>query len=231
MPSIAENLAQVRARIATAACRSGRAAASVRLIAVSKTHPAAAVAEAFAAGQVDFGENRVQEALEKIPHAPPGAVWHLVGHLQGNKSRLVPGAFRMVHSLDSVRLAEALDRHAQAAACTVAVLLQANLSGEASKSGVTDAAALEGLLAAALRCKGLKPVGLMTIPDPAGGEARTRAAFARLRELLERLRSACGAGAEFRELSMGMSQDFEWAIEEGATLVRVGTAIFGARAA
>jgi len=230
MPSIAENLAQVRSRIAAAARRSGRAATAVRLIAVSKTHPATAVAEAFAAGQVDFGENRVQEALEKILQAPPGAVWHLVGHLQSNKARLVPRAFRMVHSLDSVPLAEALDRHAQAAACTVAVLLQANLSGEASKSGVADAADLEPLLAAVLRCQRLRPVGLMTIPDPAGGEAGTRAAFARLRELLEPLRKACGAGADFCELSMGMSQDFEWAIEEGATYVRVGTAIFGARA-
>ena len=231
MPSIAENLTQVRSRIAASAGRAGRAADSVRLIAVSKTHPAAAVAEAFAAGQVEFGENSVQEALDKIPHAPPGAIWHLVGHLQGNKARFVPGAFSLVHSLDSVRLAEALNHHAEAAGRTVAVLLQANLSGETSKSGVTDPAALEPLLAAALRCPRLKPVGLMTIPDPAAGEASTRAAFARLRELLGRLRDSCGAGADFRELSMGMSQDFEWAIEEGATLVRVGTAIFGARGA
>jgi len=231
MPSIAENLAQVRSRIAAAAGRSGRAADSVRLIAVSKTHPATAVAEACAAGQVEFGENRVQEALEKIPQSPPGAIWHLVGHLQSNKARFVPGAFRMVHSLDSVRLAEALARHAEAAGRTVEVLLQANLSGEASKSGVPDGAALEPLLAATLRCPRLKPVGLMTIPDPAGGEGRTRAAFARLRELLGRLRDSCGAGADFRELSMGMSQDYEWAIEEGATLVRVGTAIFGVRSA
>jgi PLP dependent protein len=230
MPSIAENLALVRDRIATAARRSGRAPDSVRLIAVSKTQPPAAIAEAFAAGQRDFGENRVQEALAKQPDAPAGATWHLIGHLQSNKAKLVPGAFAVVHSVDTGKLAAALDRHAQPSQPTD-VLLQANLSGEASKSGVNDAASLEPLLLETLRCRGLRAVGLMTIPDPEYTEVQTRDVFARLRESLARLRAATGAGDAFRELSMGMSHDYEWAIEEGATLVRVGTAIFGARRA
>jgi hypothetical protein len=230
MPTIAENLTRVRARIAEAARRSGRPASAVRLIAVSKTQPAAAVAEAFAAGQREFGENRVQEALEKVPHCPPGIAWHFIGHVQSNKAKLLPGVFRCVHALDSIRVAEALSRHVPPDAPPLAVLVQANLTGEASKSGVRDADALAPLVTAVLRCPGLTPAGLMTIPDPAFDEAQTRAVYARLRELLERLRAACGAPDSFRELSMGMSHDFEWAIAEGATLVRVGTAIFGARA-
>lgn len=234
MPSIAENLAVVRERIDQAARRSDRPASSVRLIAVSKTQPASAVSEAFAAGQRDFGENRVQEALEKMRDTPAEVQWHLIGHLQSNKAKFVPGAFVQVHTVDSARLAMALDRHARAGgmqrvARPLDVLLQANLTGESSKSGVQEDAGLEGLLTATLACPSLRPVGLMTIPDPAYDERATRNVFARLRELLERLRSACGAGIAFRELSMGMSHDFEWAIAEGATLVRVGTAIFGAR--
>jgi pyridoxal phosphate enzyme (YggS family) len=231
MPSIAENLARVRGRVADAVRRSGRPADAVRLVAVSKTHSAAAVAEAFAAGQREFGENRVQEALGKMPQCPEGAVWHLVGHLQSNKAKLVPGAFALVHSVDSLRLAETLNRHAQAAGYTVNVLIQVNLTGEASKSGVHEAAEVEPLVTGVMASPALRPLGLMTIPDPSYDEVRTRAVFARMRELLERLRSACGAGPTFCELSMGMSQDFEWAIEEGATLVRVGTAIFGSRPA
>jgi len=235
MPSIAPStiaarLADVRARIAEAARRSGRPASAVRLIAVSKTHPASAVAEAYAAGQREFGENRVQEALEKMPASPPDVIWHLIGHLQSNKAKLVPGAFRVVHTVDSIKLAQTLDRHAQAAGASVEVLLQANLTGEATKSGVADAAALAPLLAAVLACPALKATGLMTIPDPAYDERRTRQVFARMNELLERLRTACAPGPAFCELSLGMSHDFEWAVEEGATLVRVGTAIFGARA-
>jgi uncharacterized pyridoxal phosphate-containing UPF0001 family protein len=140
----------------------------------------------------------------------------------------------MVHAVDSGRLALALDRYARAGGVqTVArpldVLLQANITGEATKSGAQSEEALEPLLGAVLGCPSLRPVGLMTIPDPAYGELATRAVFSRLRETLERLRSVCGAGPAFRELSMGMSHDFEWAIAEGATLVRVGTAIFGSR--
>lgn len=231
MPTIADNLALVRDRIAAAARRSGRAASSVRLVAVSKNQPVAAIAQACAAGQRDFGENRVQEALAKLPDAPPGIVWHMIGHVQNNKAKQVPGLFQFVHSVDSVRLLETLDRHAQAAGRTVDVLLQANLSGESTKAGVQDLAALEPLLAAALTCRALRPVGLMTIPDPACGEAQTRAVFRRLRESLERLQAACGAGPAFCELSMGMSHDYEWAIAEGATLVRIGTAVFGPRPA
>jgi PLP dependent protein len=229
MPSIAENLAQIHDQIAGAARKSSRAPSAVRLIAVSKTHPASAVAEAYAAGQREFGENRIQEALAKQPDCPAGAAWHLIGHLQSNKARLVPSTFQAVHSIDSLRVAEALSRHVVAGASPLQVLLQVNLSGEATKSGTQDRAVLEALALAVKGLPGLDLSGLMTIPDPAYSEAQTRRVFTRLHESLEHLRSACGLGSGFRELSMGMSHDFGWAIEEGATLVRVGTAIFGPR--
>ncbi|HUJ73483.1 MAG TPA: YggS family pyridoxal phosphate-dependent enzyme [bacterium] len=219
----------MRQRIADAARRGGRDPGSVRLIAVSKTQPAAAVLEAHQAGQVDFGENRVQEALDKMAGLPATLAWHLIGHLQTNKARLVPGAFACVHSLDSERLARELERHAAARGLRVPVLLQINLSGEASKSGLASPEEARVLLAQLHDLPHLQPIGLMTIPDPAFDEPRTRALFARLRELLEALRRQEGIGPEFRELSMGMSHDYAWAIEEGATLVRVGSAIFGPR--
>jgi PLP dependent protein len=229
--SIAENLAAVRERIAEAARRAGRAPEAVRLLAVSKTRPAAAVLEAYGAGQRLFGENRVQEALAKMEQTGPGPEWHLIGHLQGNKAKLVPGRFAALHSLDSEALASALQRHALAAGAMLPVLIQLNWEHEASKSGIGDEAALRRLVEhVRAACPSLALTGLMTIPPPELSEAETRASFAHVRTLHAGLQAEFGLGAAFCELSMGMSHDFEWAIAEGATLVRVGTAIFGARA-
>lgn len=228
-PSIAENLAAVRRRMAEAARRAGRPPESVTLIAVSKGQPAPAVREALAAGQRVFGENRVQEALAKIAAVGPGPEWHLIGHVQTNKARHVPGAFQMVHSVDSARLAQALERHVPPGAPPLRVLLQLNLHREPTKSGAQDWEALCALLEAVMRLPRLAAKGVMTIPDPALTESQTRAHFAAVRGMLERLQRQYAPGPGFRELSMGMSHDFEWAIEEGATLVRVGTAIFGPR--
>lgn len=228
-PDIAANLAQVRERISAAAVRAGRNPQAVRLVAVSKTKPADAVRQALAAGQVLFGENRVQEALEKIDEIGSGPQWHLIGHLQSNKARFVPGRFAMVESVDSARLAQQLDRHAAAADLILNILLQLNWQGESSKAGVLDESELQALLEAVLACGNLRVCGLMTIPDPALDEQGTRGVYAEMRNQLERLASSLKPGPQFRELSMGMSHDYELAIEEGATLVRVGTAIFGAR--
>ncbi len=228
-PSIAENLAAVRLRMADAARRAGRAADAVMLVAVSKTQPPEAVRAALAAGQRVFGENRVQEALAKIEAVGPGPAWHLIGHLQTNKAKLVPGRFACVQSVDSERLAQALDAHARGLPQPLPVLLQLNLTREPTKAGVGDWDALARLLGTVRQCSGLSAAGLMTIPDPALPESETRAHFAQVRDLLERAQRECAPGPRFRELSMGMSHDFEWAIAEGATLVRVGTAIFGQR--
>ena len=227
--SIADNLAAVRHRIAEAARRSGRPAESVTLVAVSKTHPAEAVREALAAGQRVFGENRVQEAVAKIESVGAGAEWHLIGHLQTNKAKQVPGNFAVVHSVDSERLAQALHSHCPPGAQPLKVLLQLNLHREATKSGMRDEEEARRLLEAIGKMPGLTPVGLMTIPDPGLPEGETRKHFAEVRGMLGRLQQAVSPGPAFGELSMGMSHDFEWAIEEGATLVRVGTAIFGQR--
>ncbi|MBI3992789.1 MAG: YggS family pyridoxal phosphate-dependent enzyme [Candidatus Lambdaproteobacteria bacterium] len=228
-PAIAENLAAVRATIAEAARRSGRRAEDVRLIAVSKTKPLADILAAWRAGQQDFGENRVQEALGKMDQAPPELRWHLIGHLQSNKARLVPGRFAVVQSVDSERLAQALARHAEAAGVRQPIMVQLNWSGEDTKSGVTDLDALRVLVAAIAGLPALALTGLMTIPDPACSEAQTRAHYAQVRAALATLQREFALGPDFRELSMGMSHDYAWAIEEGATVVRVGTAIFGAR--
>ena len=226
---IAGNLATVRVKVAEAARRSGRCEEDVRLIAVSKTKPLEDILAAWRAGQQDFGENRVQEALDKIAQAPPELRWHLIGHLQSNKARLVPGRFAMVQSVDSERLAQALARHAEAAGLRQPMMVQLNWSGEGTKAGVTDMAALRALVAVIAGLPALALTGLMTIPDPAYSEAQTRAHYAQVREALAALQREFALGPDFRELSMGMSHDYVWAIEEGATVVRVGTAIFGAR--
>jgi len=227
--SIAENLASVRHRMAEAERRSGRPAGAVALVAVSKTQPPPAVREAMAAGQRVFGENRVQEALAKIEAVGAGAEWHLIGHLQTNKAKLVPGRFQAVQTVDSVKLARALGEQAAAQGAALDVMLQLNWTREASKSGIQEWGALREVLECLRGTPALRCTGLMTIPDPAYDERRTREHFALVRELLERLRREAEAGPAFKDLSMGMSHDFEWAIEEGATIVRIGTAIFGAR--
>jgi pyridoxal phosphate enzyme (YggS family) len=227
---IAERVAAVRERIARAADRARRSPADVRLVAVSKTQPVEAVREAFAAGVRDFGENRVQEAEPKIAASADlvaaGARWHLVGHLQSNKARRSAGLFELVQSIDSLDIAERLARVGEETGRTVRGLVEVDLAGEASKFGLPEAellAALESLRGRA----GLRLEGLMVLPPPLDDLEAVRPYFRRLRELRDRAlgERLLAAG----ELSMGMSHDFEAAIEEGATLVRVGTAIFGER--
>ena len=227
---IAERVAAVRERIARAAERARRPASEVRLVAVSKTHPVAAVREAFAAGVRDFGENRVQEAEPKIAESgdlvAQGARWHLVGHLQSNKARRAAALFGLVQSIDSLELAERLARAGAESGQTLRGLLEVDLAGEASKFGLPEPQLFEALRA--LRGQaGLRLEGLMVLPPLQDDVQAVRPYFRRLRELRDR---ALGEGLlAAGELSMGMSHDFEAAVEEGATLVRVGTAIFGER--
>ncbi len=219
-------LEDVRRRIASACSRAGRDAASVALVAVSKTFPAERVRELLACGHDLFGENRVQEALEKIPLVGAGARWHLVGHLQGNKARHAVGAFELIHSVDGLDLARELARRAAARGTVQPVLVQVNLSREATKSGAGEDAALP-LLEAAAALPDLEVRGLMTIPPPVEDPEASRPWFALLRELRDRAETRLGR--KLPELSMGMSDDFEVAVEEGATIVRIGRALFGAR--
>ncbi len=227
---IAERVAAVRERIARAAERASRAPGEVRLVAVSKTHPAEAVRAAFAAGVRDFGENRVQEAEPKIAAtadlAPSGLRWHLVGHLQSNKARRAGTLFEVVQSVDSLDLALRLARVGTETGRAVRALVQVDLAGEAAKFGMPEAELMPTL--EALRGKeGLRIEGLMVLPPWSEDPERTRPYFHRLRSHRDR---ALAAGLlEGRELSMGMSHDLEAAVEEGATIVRVGTAIFGER--
>lgn len=227
--SITANLAVVKSRIERAAKRGGVDPADVRLIAVSKTKPASAVLEAYRAGQRLFGENRVQEALGKMAETGPGPEWHLIGHLQTNKARLVTQGFAMVHAVDSDRIAKALEEQAAKKGTTLKVLIQVNWQAEDTKTGVTDAPQLLRLTEIVRGCIHLELKGLMTIPRAGMNETETRGLYATIRRLHADVKSRFALGEGFRELSMGMSHDFEWAVEEGATLVRVGTAIFGAR--
>ncbi len=221
---IAERLGAVRDRIADAARRAHRGPESVRLVLASKTQPPEALRAAFAAGARDFGENYVQEAAAKRDALADlrELRWHLIGHLQTNKARAAAALFDLIHSLDSARLADALARARPSP--QVRVLVEVNLGGEASKTGVAPADA-ERLIEAA-RVK-VEIAGLMTIPPPAESAERARPYFVRLRELRDRL--AASTGLALSELSMGMTDDFEVAIEEGATMVRIGRAVFGER--
>lgn len=227
MTGVAVRLQLVRDRIAAACARAGRDPGSVRLVAVSKTVPVAGVAEALAAGQTLFGENRVQEALAKMSEAGPEATWHLVGHLQKNKARHAAGAFELIHGLDDSELALELDRRAAVRSLTQPVLVQANLSGEATKRG-SDEDGLMPLLTAVAGLPHLELRGLMIIPPPVDDPELSRPWFRRLKDLRDRAASILAQ--PLPELSMGMTDDFEVAIEEGATLVRIGRAIFGERA-
>jgi pyridoxal phosphate enzyme (YggS family) len=224
---VSRRLQQVRSRMAAACARARRDPGSVRLVAVSKTVPAAVVADAMASGQIVFGENRVQEALAKIDAVGPGAAWHLVGHLQKNKARLAAGVFELIHGIDDRELADELDRRAAARSATQPVLVQANLAGESTKRGAGEDG-LMPLLEAVAGLRHLDLRGLMIIPPPVSDPELARPWFRRLRELRDR--AASRLARPLPELSMGMTDDFEVAIEEGATLVRVGRAIFGERA-
>ena len=235
MGAVADNLRAVLARIEAAALRAGRDPKSVRLVAVSKTVPPERILEAVEAGAYILGENRVQEALPK-QSALAGllertgsarrAEWHLIGTLQKNKARHAVGAFSLIHSVDGADLAREIDRRAAMMGIVQDVLLEVNVAGEATKHGVPP----EEALSLAKEMAGLANVrltGLMCIPPFTEDPESSRPHFARLRGLLSEINEA---GIEMRELSMGMTQDYEAAVEEGATLVRVGTAIFGHRA-
>jgi PLP dependent protein len=226
---IKENLARVRAAVAEAAARAGRRPEAVRLIAVSKTFDAAAVQQAVDAGALDLGENRVQEAAGKVGLVKAaGLRWHLIGHLQSNKARLAVKTFDIIHTVDSVELAERLDRICGEERRRLDVLVQVDLGHEATKTGA-DETDVPAIVAALDRAEHLSLKGLMTLPPLSEDAERARPFFRRLREILDELNGRRPAGRRLAELSMGMSHDFPVAIEEGATMVRVGTAIFGAR--
>jgi pyridoxal phosphate enzyme (YggS family) len=215
--------------MAEAAVRSGRPPAAIRLVAVSKTFPVDAVRAAFNAGQIDFGENRVQEGLQKIGQSTDMAVqWHLIGHLQSNKARKAAEQFATIQSLDSVELLERLDAAAAAAGRTPELLVQVDLAREATKHGA-PLESVPAILEAAKNCRAARVRGLMLLPPWTENPQEARPWFRRLREVRDQL-AATGVQPEMlTELSMGMSHDFEVAIEEGATIIRVGTAIFGER--
>jgi hypothetical protein len=226
---IALRLADIRRRMAGAAERAGRGSDDVRLVAVSKTYSVDDVRAAAAAGQRDFGENRVQEALQKIGAIPDLPVrWHLIGHLQSNKARKAAVRFSCIHSIDRVEILEAVDRAAAEAGASPEILVQVDLAGEVTKHGAT-LDAVRGVVARAVQCRAVRLAGLMLLPPWLDDAEAVRPYFRSLRDLRDRL---CAGGVPahmLRELSMGMSHDFEVAIEEGSTLVRVGTAIFGTR--
>jgi pyridoxal phosphate enzyme (YggS family) len=229
---IAERVAAVRQRVVRAAERASRSPEEITLVAVSKTWPAEAVRTAFAAGVRHFGENRVQEAGEKITALrdlqASGLRWHLVGHLQSNKARKAASLFDVIQSVHSVELAERLARAGAETGRTLHVLVQVDLASEAGKSGLAEGA-LEDALRKMHGLEGLRVDGLMVLPPYLDDAEEVRPYFARLRELRDRAAEA--DLLDGNELSMGMSHDFEAAVEEGATIVRVGTAIFGKRSA
>ncbi len=224
---IRENIERVRERMDAACRRAGRRVDEVKLIAVSKTVQAERIREAYEAGLREFGENRVQEAVSKQPAlADLDITWHLIGHLQSNKAKLARELFHWIHSVDSVHLARRLDQAVAGRARPLRVLLQVNLGGEESKSGVGESD-LAGLAAEVSQLRSLEIGGLMAIPPFCENPQDARPYFSRLRQLAG-IFAALNA-PRVTELSMGMSHDFEAAIEEGATMIRVGTAIFGAR--
>ena len=226
MNSVSQNLERVREQIAQAAAKAGRIVEDVELVAITKTHPAEKAREAIEAGQTLFGESRVQEARAKIPELPSNLRWHFVGHLQKNKIRHALPLFEMIHSVHSLSLAQDINRVANEEGLHPRVLLEVNMAGEGSKFGFSSER-LRDEMEELLALPRLSILGLMTIPPLAEEAEESRKYFVQLRELRDRLQT------EFRvdlaQLSMGMTQDFPVAIEEGATLVRVGTAIFGER--
>ncbi|MDE1043925.1 MAG: YggS family pyridoxal phosphate-dependent enzyme [Nitrospinaceae bacterium] len=224
---IAENLVEVRERISRAIQKSGREPDSARLITVSKQISVDRIEEARAAGAVVFGENKIQEAIPKIEQmGAEGIFWHFIGHLQKNKIKFLDERFDLIHSVDSFELAEKIAKHYHSENRVQRILLQVNVSGEAAKFGM-EPKELEKQMAEFFQLQGIQVEGLMTIPPFDSDPENSRRHFSRLRELREQYEKQ--NGLPLNELSMGMSNDFEVAVEEGATLVRVGTAIFGPR--
>jgi PLP dependent protein len=227
--AVGSNLQSVRSRIDAAARRAGRDPSDIRLIAVSKTFSADHVRAAWAAGQRDFGENKVQEALQKVGETSDIEIrWHLIGHLQSNKAKKAAGVFACIHSVDSVELLQKLDAAAADQGASPEVLVQLDLAGEDTKFGASADEARR-ILDAALGAKAVRAAGLMLIPPWHEDQEQTRPWFVQLRDLRDRWLAEGTPPAALRHLSMGMSHDFEAAIEEGATMVRIGTAIFGKR--
>ncbi len=227
--AIVDRLAGIRARIAAAAARAGRPPESVRLVAVSKTYPADRVIAAVAAGQLDFGENKVQEGLQKIADATDNRIrWHVIGHLQSNKARRAAEAFHWIHAVDSASLLRKLDEGAVAAGRRPKALVQVDLAGEVTKFGAGPDE-LPDIFAAAAGCAAVELVGLMLLPPAVADPNGARPWFRKLVAVRDGLLAAGIPAARLSELSMGMSHDFEVAIEEGATIVRIGSAIFGER--
>jgi len=229
--AIAANLAAIQQRMADAATRARRSPDEVKLVAVSKTHPFAAVEAALAAGQHDFGENRFEELWQKIVESENAGLtdqvkWHFIGPVQGRKSDQVIGPIALVHSVDRLKIAQRISRDAKGASCVVSVLLEVNVSGEESKHGFAPDEVREQWTELS-RLDGIRIEGLMTMAPLVVDAEETRPVFRDLRRLRDEL--AAMHRAELPHLSMGMTNDFEVAIEEGATLVRIGTAIFGAR--
>jgi pyridoxal phosphate enzyme (YggS family) len=225
---IAENIKAIEARIAATAARAGRKPSSVKLVAVTKNVDPEKIKEAAAAGAAILGENRVQEAREKIEQLGAIASWHLIGTLQSNKAKYAVKLFDMIHSVDSIGLAREIDKQAAKIGKIQDVLIEVSIAGEETKAG----AAIEGVMALVREAAGLRNIsikGLMTIPPFLDDPEAVRPYFRTLRELAARIANENIPGVSLQELSMGMSYDFEVAIEEGATMVRVGTAIFGER--
>jgi len=225
MSQIRENLLRVMERIDKAARRAGRNPSEIKLVAVSKTVEADRIKEAIEAGVTTLGENYVQEAQKKIEEIGHAVSWHFIGHLQSNKAKYAIRLFDMIHSIDSIPLAEELNRRAEKESRRMNVMIEVNLSGEASKFGTEEEKAFD-ITRKVSNFQNLSLVGLMTMPPYFDDPERSRPYYVQLRQLKEK---TAGEGIPLKELSMGMSNDFEVAIEEGATYVRVGTAIFGAR--
>jgi pyridoxal phosphate enzyme (YggS family) len=226
--TIADNLSQINKRIHAAAEKAGRDPSSVRLVAVSKTRPAADISTAFQAGQIMFGENYIQELVPKLAEIHEPVQWHVIGHLQSNKVKYIAGQVALIHSVDRFSLAQEIDRQWGKLGKSCDVLIQVNVSGEATKSGTTEDGAIQ-LVKECSRLANIRVRGLMTMPPFFDNPEAARPFFAELRRLSQVIAAERFDGVEMAELSMGMSGDFEAAIQEGATLVRVGTAIFGER--
>ena len=228
MIDVAGNCERIREQVAQAARRGGRDPQAVRIIAASKTKPVDLIEQAIGAGMTDIGENYVQEAADKIARISAPVTWHMIGHLQRNKAGRAVEIFDVIHTVDSVALADALARHGERCGHVVRVLLEVNLGAETTKHGVGPGE-VERLVASLADRRWLLLDGLMSIPPPGKSPEDSCPYFRRLRELRDRLRAAAAPNCPLRELSMGMTDDFQVAIEEGATMVRIGRAIFGER--